>query len=822
MQPTIKLFAKSAETPNPGQGAPAEKSAIVRVLDAPGADDDGNLTTVVNAVAVSGSVTAPAEVAASWEWHCTGETWKPYPPEVSAKLEAAYAAGGSLRLDVDATHTHYVDTYKMRQVRHDDHLRHRRVRRVAGGAQRFLPVADKVVAGIPSDQFNAKYKPATDHAEGKLTMETMESSRRNIESMEHRLPAAELISNAHEPPKQDVAAIVNGLPIGMRSVVPGASHPERMTSEAVWNDNRDHFTQDKTVPQQLADEQRNDMFQHTSAAQFEQGTRLMKEDLSNRPHLEAADFKAPLESAETAAKPWQEKWQVGYDTLTVLGGNVLGPTEECLQKLDLTLKEQYRTMEAEHQLIKAATNKLARASTKVTELGDLGRKAKGDPTDEALAELMAKHGFHDVSTVRGRIIGEKKKAEKAVREARKGLLDALDHAVGVNTSCIEAVKSLTPEFQAISQTVTRLASEKAEEYRRKAKHIRLTMDRIAAKKTEVGVQRREVEKERNRDAATYAGEVDRSQRDNEADRQAVQKLLARIEAREQRIRDATREDQESAWKAQVLIGTLDENERVLDACSAEISDAPEILDRCCNVASTMGHAAKKLISELCENAQKDVTRRKSGGHDLDVRHFEEHTVARKKVFTEQIQTELMIFKCEQAIKAASQEMEDAEQILDEDLYAEQEEKEAKAKEQLARHQQNITGVFAEKDDLDKMIVQVVDRFQPLYTDPSLETAGKAQRTRIEATDAHAPWKRQDPAALGKAGKKCGVPDAAGCLWEPVLPAYELERQVREVIARQASRRERVILERQQEAAADKARFYAGLAPELTNGAAPGA
>ncbi len=71
-----------------------------------------------------------------------------------------------------------------------------------------------------------------------------------------------------------------------------------MTSEAVWNENRDHFTQDKTVPEQLADERRNDTFEHTSAAQFEQVVRMMKEDLHNRPHVEAADFSAPLESAE--------------------------------------------------------------------------------------------------------------------------------------------------------------------------------------------------------------------------------------------------------------------------------------------------------------------------------------------------------------------------------------------------------------------------------------------------------------------------------------------------------------------------------------------
>jgi hypothetical protein len=292
-----KLFAKSTETPSAEEGVPTDKSAIVRVLSPEGDDDDVNLTTV-NAVAVSGSVAAPmAEATTSWEWQCAEHTWKPYSHEVSAQLEAACVAGGSQRVDVDATHTHYVDTNSMRQVRHDDHSRHRRVRRVAGGAQ-LLSVADKIVAGIPSDEFNSKYKPATDHAEGKRTMETIESSRLNIQRMEPRLPTPELISNAHESPVQDVADIVSRVPVGISSVVPGASHPERMTSEAIWNDSRDHFRQDKTVPEQLADERRNDMFEHTSAAQFEQAMRLMKEDLPNRPHVEAADFFAPLGSAE--------------------------------------------------------------------------------------------------------------------------------------------------------------------------------------------------------------------------------------------------------------------------------------------------------------------------------------------------------------------------------------------------------------------------------------------------------------------------------------------------------------------------------------------
>ena len=95
-----------------------------------------------------------------------------------------------------------------------------------------------------------------------------------------------------------------------------------------------------------------------------------------------------LPQRKTAAKSWQENWQAGYDTVTVLGGDVLGPTEECVQKLNSTLEEQYRKMEAENQLIEAATNELARASTKITELGDLGRKAKGDPTGTLFATMQ--------------------------------------------------------------------------------------------------------------------------------------------------------------------------------------------------------------------------------------------------------------------------------------------------------------------------------------------------------------------------------------------------------------------------------------------------
>ena len=90
---------------------------------------------------------------------------------------------------------------------------------------------------------------------------------------------------------------------------------------------------------------------------------------------------------QTAAQPWRKQWQVGYDTTAELGANVLGPTEECVQKLNSTLEDQYRKMEDEHQVIQAATDELARASTKVTELGDLGRKAKGDPTGTLFATI---------------------------------------------------------------------------------------------------------------------------------------------------------------------------------------------------------------------------------------------------------------------------------------------------------------------------------------------------------------------------------------------------------------------------------------------------
>jgi DNA repair exonuclease SbcCD ATPase subunit len=250
---------------------------------------------------------------------------------------------------------------------------------------------------------------------------------------------------------------------------------------------------------------------------------------------------------------------------------------------------------------------------------------------------MKKYGFEDVSTVtRACLMGHMKDAEKEIRVARKAILDALEHAVGVNTACVEEVRSLMPEFQANGQTVLKLAREKAEEYRKKAQHIRETMRRIADKKKEMKRQRCVVQKERKTDADSYTKDVNARRNDIKARREIVRRELAEIAAQEQRIRDATRADRESAWKEQVLIATLDENERVLDSCNAEICDAPVILDRCGQVASGMGATAQQLNSELCGNVHKDVARRESGGRDLDVQHLEEYQVARKKIFTERI------------------------------------------------------------------------------------------------------------------------------------------------------------------------------------------
>ena len=150
-------------------------------------------------------------------------------------------------------------------------------------------------------------------------------------------------------------------------------------------------------------------------------------------------------------------------------------------------------------------------------------------------------------------------------------------------------------------------------------------------------------------------------------------------------------------------------------------------------------------------------------------------------------------------------MNEADELGDEDVYAEQNDLRAQKQEQLDRHKDTITGVFAEIDELDEMILKVVDRLNPLYTDPSLEWPGKEQRARIASTDARALWTR---------GSSSGT-------WTRVLPADALERQVREVVARQQDRRTAKFLEDQQDAAEDLARFSAGLAGAIGDARAAG-
>jgi hypothetical protein len=46
-------------------------------------------------------------------------------------------------------------------------------------------------------------------------------------------------------------------------------------------------------------------------------------------------------------------------------------------------------------------------------------------------------------------------------------------------------------------------------------------------------------------------------------------------------------------------------------------------------------------------------------------------------------------------------------------------------DELDQHKQAITGVFAEIDELDKPIAEVVACLKPLYTDPSAEEGDRA-------------------------------------------------------------------------------------------------
>ena len=55
-----------------------------------------------------------------------------YPSEVSAKIESGLVSGEQ-KVDVDDSHTRYVDTTEMKQVVHGHPSRWRRVRRLAEG-----------------------------------------------------------------------------------------------------------------------------------------------------------------------------------------------------------------------------------------------------------------------------------------------------------------------------------------------------------------------------------------------------------------------------------------------------------------------------------------------------------------------------------------------------------------------------------------------------------------------------------------------------------------------------------------------------------------
>lgn len=162
----------------------------------------------------------------------------------------------------------------------------------------LLAVATDAVAAITDEFFNSGYKSATDHAEGARIAEQCDKSSATIRGMARRLPEADLVAQSEHAPVQDVGSIVAKQPEGMRGVLRGLSNPERMTRNAVYNDIREHFNQKTTVPAQLAEESRVDIFEFSSAAQFQHSMELMKDDLPNRLHLEADDFHAPLGKGE--------------------------------------------------------------------------------------------------------------------------------------------------------------------------------------------------------------------------------------------------------------------------------------------------------------------------------------------------------------------------------------------------------------------------------------------------------------------------------------------------------------------------------------------
>ena len=501
---------------------------------------------------------------------------------------------------------------------------------------------------------------------------------------------------------------------------------------------------------------------------------------------------------QDAAAHWNAGSVGGFNSLTDLGGEILGITTECCTTFDVISRETYDLMEAEKALITAAEIGLVQAETKKTELNDLGKKAKGDPNDPGMLELMKRYGFHEASSVSGGIIFEKKTAQVQVRVARKSLVDALQQAVVVNIDSINRTNALLQSFQHTANTVSGLSTEAAARYRAKEQHMVASQTRIAGKKAEFEQQAEEVDRERQVVANHYVKRMKQWKCDSEEHLLTVRNLLAEIEENEQDMCDATREDQESAWKAQLLKGTLAENGRVLDACNDEIEHAPEQLDRCVQVVAEMGATGAKLIGAVAGNVTKDVLRRESSGRDFDAQHLEEHCVARKSVFSEKINTDIKKFNCKRAIQDAEDEMGDAAELGDEDVYGEADEKRAKKQDQLNLHEQTLTGLQVEIDALDELIAKVVDRFKSLYTDPSLQEPGTEQRARVESTGVTALWTRGHPRAA----------------WNRVLPAGKLESAVIRVAGGQMSRRERAVDERQDAAKLAAAEFKGRMMGEL--------
>merc|ERR1719453_1400257 len=232
----------------------------------------------------------------------------------------------------------------------------------------------------------------------------------------------------------------------------------------------------------------------------------------------------------------------------------------------------------------------------------------------------------------------------------------------------------------------------------------------------------------------------------------------------------------------------------------------------------MGQAATQLLTSLETSLHRDDARRKSAGLELDVDHWEEHTVARKTVFAEKLRVDCKHFKCDREIKSAEALMHEAEEDGDDDVYAEEDEKRARKQDQRDKHEQERTSLLCEIDDLDQLIARVTDRLQPLYADAQLQEGACTpdhgldvvfdacvQRARIDDTPTNVPWSRimRGP-GVGTLQKE--------------LPAYELERQERERLKRRMDSKEQALVDRQQEEADAQREFAVRIMGEIADGA----